>query len=226
MRIYRQALDNTPSTPTPSVVCEPEASRGVVVVIHGYGGCKEEQLGLAWRLAEVGLTTYAIDLPGHGENSLPLGERVLETVEKAVEYCRAFGQVAVVGHSLGGRLGLLSNADFKIGISPAIETTYSDVTKQILYQRRGHRVVEPYPMFIFDLVQKLPVWHPKAGNRQAIIFGSQDVPEIISACKDLSGQGVRVNEVKRALHSDIFLHEETFLFIKSMLKEWFLQESK
>lgn len=34
---------------------EPAAPKGAAVVIHGYGGCKEEQLGMAWRIAEKGL---------------------------------------------------------------------------------------------------------------------------------------------------------------------------
>ncbi len=67
----------------PCVILEPPDSRGAAVVVHGYGGCKEEQLGFGWRVAEVGITVCIIDHRGHGEHKLPLDEDVLQDVETA-----------------------------------------------------------------------------------------------------------------------------------------------
>src|SRR5208337_1469406 len=90
----------------PCVTLTPGVSQGAAVIVHGYGGCKEEQLGLAWRVAEVGITACAIDQRGHGEHELSLDEHVLQDVEAAIAYCRRFGRVAAIGHSSGGRLSL------------------------------------------------------------------------------------------------------------------------
>jgi len=121
----------------PCIALMPPVARGSVILVHGYGGCKEEQLGLAWRMTEIGLKTCVIDLRGHGEHKLALDRNVLDDVEAAIEHGRTLGTVAAVGHSLGGRLGLISSADFTIGISPALQTTYSAGTRQIIDTMRG-----------------------------------------------------------------------------------------
>ena len=90
---------------------------GAAVVVHGYGGCKEEQLGLAFRVAESGLVTYSIDLRGHGQHPLKLDYNVQDDVELAIQHARRYGKVVAIGHSLGGRLSLMSSADFSIQIS-------------------------------------------------------------------------------------------------------------
>ncbi|GGL50098.1 hypothetical protein [Sporolactobacillus putidus] len=54
---------------TPCVIFSPDDMRGTALIMHGYGGSNEEQLGLAFRIAETGLRTVVIDLHGHGENS-------------------------------------------------------------------------------------------------------------------------------------------------------------
>jgi alpha-beta hydrolase superfamily lysophospholipase len=104
----------------PAVAFIPERPLAFGVVVHGYGGCKEEQFGLAWRLAECSVHAICIDLRGHGENEGRLDERVLEDVEETVDRFKQFGKVIAIGHSLGGRLCLLSHADCKIGVSPAL----------------------------------------------------------------------------------------------------------
>ena len=205
----------------PCVILTPPVSRGVAVIVHGYGGCKEEQLGLAWRVAETGVTACAIDHRGHGEHRLPLDEDVLRDVETAVEYCRTFGEVAAIGHSSGGRLCLISSADFAVGISPALKTTYSPATQRIISDFRSYRVRESFQGVNFEILEKLPVWQG-ANNKQALVlFGSRDVPEIVSSCKELRAAGQRVIEIDGALHNDIFLLEQTFGQILKQLQEWF-----
>lgn len=168
----------------PCAIITPSKSSGAAVIIHGYGGCKEEQLGLAWRVAEIGITSCVIDLRGHGENLLNLDLGVLSDVEATLEYCRRYGKVAAIGHSLGGRLSLLSSADFAIGISPALNQQYSSTTQKILKDVRSYRVRQASSEVIFDILQTLPVWHPNRSRQTLVIFGSRDVPEIIQACQD------------------------------------------
>jgi len=208
----------------PCVTLTPPVSHGAAVIVHGYGGCKEEQLGLAWRVAEIGLTACAIDHRGHGENKLPLDEDVLQDVEAAIKYCRSFGKVAAIGHSSGGRLCLISSADFAIGISPALKTTYSAETQRIIKDLRGYRVRESFSGVNFEVLKKLPVPQSIDDTRTLILFGSRDVPEIVSSCKELKAKGNDVVEIDQALHNDIFLLEETFRQVVKKLSEWFRNE--
>ena len=126
------------------------------MVVHGYGGCKEEQLGLAWRVAQAGLVADCIDLRGHGENPLPFDVNVLDDVEAAIRNCRRFGKVVSVGHSLGGRLSLISSADFAIGVSPPLDGTNEERTEDLLRKLRGHRVRAENPREVFELLACLP----------------------------------------------------------------------
>jgi acetyl esterase/lipase len=208
----------------PCVVLKPLLSHGAAIIIHGYGGCKEEQLGLAWRVAESGITTFAIDHRGHGEHMLPLDEDVMQDVEAAISYCRSFGKVVVIGHSSGGRLSLNSSADFAIGISPALKTTYSVETERIITNFRGYRVRESFSGVNFEILKGLPVWQSTNNERALILFGSRDIPEIVSSCREMKAKGSHVTEIDQALHNDIFLLEETFGQVEKQLGEWFRNE--
>lgn len=53
-------------------------------------------------------------------------------LKTSIEYCKKFGKVVVIGHSLGGRIALTSNVDYAIGISPALNTVFSDATMKVL----------------------------------------------------------------------------------------------
>ncbi len=205
----------------PCVLLTPRVSHGAAVIVHGYGGCKEEQLGLAWRIAEIGLTACAIDHRGHGQHPLPLDQGVLEDVETAIRYCRNFGKVAAIGHSSGGRLCLAGSADFVIGISPALRTAYSAETQRIIDDMRGYRVRESFPGVNFEILKELPVPQSMDKARELILFGSRDVPEIASSCRELKTSGYPVVEIERALHNDIFLLEETFGQVGKHLSKWF-----
>lgn len=121
----------------PSVLMTPSSPIGSAIVVHGYGGYKEEQLGLAWRLAESGICACAIDLRGHGDHMMALDDHVLDEVNATVNYYKHYGKVAVVGHSLGGRLASACDAEYAVAISPAFTTTFTPKTQDILLSNRG-----------------------------------------------------------------------------------------
>ncbi len=205
----------------PSILIQPLDPMGAAVIVHGYGGCKEEQLGLSWRVAKMGIAVLTIDLRGHGEHTLSLDENVVLDVEAAVNYMKSFGKVAAIGHSLGGRLCLLSSADYKIGLSPALNKDFSDKTRDMINFLRGYRVRKEYPDANFDILRKLPLLESSEDDNVQIIYGSRDVAEIISASNDLLSKGVSVVQIDKALHSDIFLLEETFEAVVGTLGKWF-----
>jgi hypothetical protein len=82
-------------------------------------------------------------------------------------------------------------------------------------------VREAFPGVNFEILKNLPVWQPIDNERALILFGSRDVPEIASACKELKERGSHVIEIDQALHNDIFLLEQTFGQVTRQLGEWF-----
>lgn len=204
---------------TPAVVITPEDPIGSVVLVPGYGGCKEEVLGIAWRIAESGLRVCSIDLSGHGENLNEFGDRVYDDIETAVTYCRTYGKVAAVGHSLGGRLALISSADYAIGISPAACDSFRDQTYKVLKATRSYRVRNGSMSVLRSVLKDIPAWKPDNGNNTLVLFGSRDLPEISTFCRSLN---TPKTEIENALHSDIFTLESTFHAVVDQLKGWFV----
>lgn len=205
----------------PAIILTPSHLYGSVIVIHGYGGAKEEQLGLAYRVAEIGFKTYVIDLRGHGENKLGFDEKVMLDVETVIQCCRSFGKVTIIGHSLGGRLALISSADYAIGISPALDTTFGKETQNILSNVRDYRVLQPFSGELLQVLKKLPTVNLNNNIKKSIIYGSRDIPEIINSCNILKSENLPIIEIDNALHSDIFTLEATFQNIVKQLKKYY-----
>lgn len=186
------------------------------VVVHGFGGNKEELLGLSFRIAELGFDTYTMDLRGHGENAGALDPAMLDDVEALIAHCRRAGAVAAVGHSLGGRLALLSSADYRVGISPALGKTFSGRTRDTVKRQRNHRVSEATDDAGFDIIDALPDVSALTA-RDLILYGSRDVPEIVVSCEALQRDGHHVVRVDDAFHGDIVVLAATFREIGRLL---------
>jgi dienelactone hydrolase len=204
----------------PAILIEPPDSFGIVIIIHGYGGCKEEQLGLGWRISEVGLTSCLIDLPGHGENMDYFGGDIKLCVDSLIDYFKNKNRIIVIGHSVGGRLSLTSQADHVIGISPTLGKDFSNETKGFIKNIRSYRVREQDDEFLWLLHKQLPSFELTEGKKALIIFGSRDVPEIADSCKRIKENSNIVFEIDKALHNDIYLNEKVFEIIINTIKDW------
>jgi dienelactone hydrolase len=206
----------------PAVLLRPASPRGAAVILHGYGGNKEEQLGLAWRVAEAGLAVCAIDYRGHGEHPLPLDALAGEDLDAAIRFCRRFGKVTVIGHSLGGRLALISDADYRIAISPSLSRTYGERTQEMLKGLRSYRVRPPDLAALLAVQESLPVWKPGQDSAHTLIlYAERDAPEIVADCTAMKTVGVRTIMVPGALHNDVFLQEQTFALVHDVIREWY-----
>jgi dienelactone hydrolase len=197
-------------------------SRGAAVILHGYGGSKEEQLGLAWRVAEEGLAACAIDYRGHGEHPIPLDSRAGEDLDAAIRFSRRFGKVTAIGHSLGGRLALISTVDYRIALSPSLSRTYGERTQELLKAMSSYRVRPADLSALLAVQESLPVWKPgqdRATTR--ILYAERDAPEIAADCQSLKAAGVRVIAIPGALHGDIFLLEQTLSVVRDQVREWY-----
>lgn len=224
MRIERLTIQGS-QLRLPAVIISPPNPRGGAVIAHGYGGSKEEQLGLAWRVAEAGLAACAIDLRGHGQNPLPLDGDVKEDMESAIRHCRRYGKVVAIGHSIGGRLALHSSADYAIGISPPLDPAYCAKTQGQLEKFRSYRVRPGDPGVVFGVLAGMPSWKGR-GVKGMIVYGTRDVPEITRACEEIEPHEAAVVRVENALHGDTYLLEATFDAISKQLSGWFCGEER
>jgi dienelactone hydrolase len=194
---------------------------GAVVFVHGYGGCKDEMLGLAVRAAEIDLAAYAFDLRGHGANPASMDADLAADVELAVAHARRLGRVAAIGHSLGGRLAIASSADFALGISPALASSYGAKTRAILGSTRDGRVRQVYSGVVFDVLTEPPKFDVRPDRPVRLFYGSRDLPEISSACRVWAERGVSTFEVANALHANICVLEQTYDEMTRTLSAWF-----
>ena len=215
MRIARTTFGSR-GVSMPLITISSPTGRASAIIIHGFGGNKEEQLGLSFRIAELGFDTCTMDLRGHGENVNPLDPAMLDDVNALIDRRRRGGEVVAVGHSLGGRLALLSSADYRIGISPALGKTFSGRTRATVNRQRNHRVIEATENASFDIIDALPDVETLT-DRDLILYGSRDVPEIVRSCERLQNDGRNVVRVDDAFHGDIFVLDTTFREIGKLL---------
>jgi len=201
----------------PCITIENGQSRFSAIVVHGYGGNKEEMLGLSFAVSEAGMNVYTIDLRGHGENSCPYDGEVFEDFIQIVKLLSAKGKVIAIGHSLGGRLALLSDADIRIGISPALSRVFSEQTVSALNNLRKYRVRESAENVNSMVVKDLPLAENNLKSSDLVLYGTRDVPEIKASCSELKKTFDNVLEIPNALHSDIVSLNATFQTVKKFI---------
>ncbi|MDR3626912.1 MAG: alpha/beta hydrolase [Ignavibacteriaceae bacterium] len=205
----------------PTFKITPAEYNGIVLNIHGYGGNKEEMLGLSQHISEYGFLTYTIDMPGHGENEKLFDENTLDEIKQIADLIKENGKkLVVIGHSLGGRYALLCDCDYAIGLSPALNKEFSKQTQDIITNLRSYRVNEKYAGINFDILRNIPACISKAENTK-ILIGSRDVPEIIQVCEEYKAYGYDVVKMENVLHSDIFNSNKTFKIITDTIQKWF-----
>lgn len=86
-----------------------EKPSGVVVFLHGWRSEGAVWLPLMERLADFGIASYGIDLPGFGRSQTPKSAWRISDYAHAVASLAAkleLKHVALVGHSFGGRVGI------------------------------------------------------------------------------------------------------------------------
>lgn len=184
MYVQHVELDG-PGPPIPAWKVSPDvAPVANAAVFHGYGSCKEAMLGMALTLAKAGLVCTIPDLPGHGEHPGSFGQALIEEVRTTVEGVRRHGSVVAVGHSLGGRLALLSGADVIVAVSPALPEQPSPEGIYALRTFSTPKVRQEHPGQVVEVLRGLPV-HLASGSPVLVVLGEEDIPSIRRACADL-----------------------------------------
>ena len=127
-----------------------------VLILHGWGRSGQEWMSVASEINEwTKRQVYVLDLPGFGGSSLPHVKSMEEYADLVSKFCEylELKKVILVGHSLGGRVGIVLGA-----VSPTL------VTKLVLVDPAGvkpksiKRVVVRALAFVFG-------WLPRSWRR-------------------------------------------------------------
>jgi len=171
----------------PGFLFTPASPRGGAVVCHGYGGSKEQMLGIVTAIAEKGIAALAIDMCGHGENTAPIGPAMRDEMEAAVAFLRRFGRTAAIGHSLGGRMALMSSADVMVAMSPSVMMQMSPQGKWMFENLPSPGLREPYPGYVLELLDKLgPV--PSHSRPCLLLYSERDIQALLDGAAGLEAQ--------------------------------------
>jgi hypothetical protein len=166
MEISRRKFKSEDGKDIPAFFIDARSDKAALI-IHGYSSSKDEMLGMAYKIAEKGYDSYAIDLRGHGENESQLDEDVLKDVEGVVkELKRNYKFTLTLGHSLGGLLSLNSSSDFAIAVSPPLMPVVIPEAKFML-RVNSCKVVESYGEVLFRVLQK---YNPPRRKDNATVF--------------------------------------------------------
>ena len=171
----------------PAYLLAPDSARGGAALVPPYGSTKEQMLGIAATLGDVGIAALSIDLCGHGENRSALGPMMRDEVESAIRYVRRFGRAAAVGVSLGGRLALMSSADCMVAISPAVVAEISAQGKWMFENFPSPAVREPYSGYVIEL---LDVLGPVSSHERPclLLYAERDIPNILEGAAGLKAE--------------------------------------
>jgi pimeloyl-ACP methyl ester carboxylesterase len=207
MRVRRVTdLRSSDGHSIPAYLLEPDAAvRGAAVICHGYGSAKEEMFALALAVVEgARCRALCIDLRGHGENLAPIGAGVLTDVQAALAYHSADGPVVAIGHSLGGRLALMADADLAVAVSPAAVQEISPQGRWMFENFPSPFVREPYSGYVVELLDRLGDVPPRTGPC-LLVHAARDIPNIIAGTKELAKRlpGATVHEVRAHLRPDV-----------------------
>ncbi|EKD79857.1 MAG: alpha/beta hydrolase fold protein [uncultured bacterium] len=135
-----------------------------LLVMHGWGRSGNEWMGMAKELSDwSGRKVYVVDLPGFGGSTLPQVKTIGEYSELVRSLCKYlnFEKVMLMGHSLGGRVGIVLGA-----IYPDLVERLILIDPAGVKQRSIKRVT-------LKLIAKLFAWIP-ASIRAKVIGGMMD----------------------------------------------------
>ncbi len=165
--------------------------KGIVILIHGIGACKEIWPAVADRLARRGFASYALDLRAHGQSGgeyCTYGFHEKADISKMVDYIEAVypnTPIGVWGHSLGGAIALQSLDNDKRLDFGVIEATFTSF-HQIVYDYHKRHVG-----FVFEPLVDLAL--SRAGTL------AEFSPELVSPIQSVT----RIEQPVIMAHGDI-----------------------
>ncbi len=169
-------------------------------------------------LGEQGIVSLCIDLCGHGDNRTEIGPVMVAEVNAAVAYMRRYGRVGAIGLSIGGRLALMSSADYMVALSPSVIVEMSPQGKWMFENFPSPAVREPYSGYVVELLDKLGPVAPHS-KPCLLMYAERDIPAIMEGGAGLKASlaGSELHYVKTDLRPDV-KHENGLI---RYLPRWF-----
>lgn len=118
-------------------------SKGVIILVHGIGGCKEHFLGLSKKLAERGISSFLFDGRAHGKSGgkyCTYGFYEKKDISKIVDLIKNKTPnlpIGIWGNSLGGAIAIQAmEYDNRISFG-VIESTFTELSQIVFdYKKR------------------------------------------------------------------------------------------
>ena len=110
-----------------------DSIRGVMILVHGIGGCKESFLSLANRLANQGIASVLFDNRAHGQSGgqySTYGFYEKKDISRIIDHIKEQDNqipIGIWGNSLGGAIAIQSMEYDKRIHFGIIESTFTDM---------------------------------------------------------------------------------------------------
>lgn len=138
-------------------------SSGVIVFLHGWRSEGAIWLPLMERLADFGIKSYAIDLPGFGKSPAPESAWRVSDYANAVESFikkLGVGSITLVGHSFGGRVAIKFSAAHPVMIEKLILVSSAGIKNESVMKTWKFivaKIFKPFfaPVFMQPLRRKI-----------------------------------------------------------------------
>lgn len=203
--------------PNGDLAIGPSSPRGLM--IHGYGGNKEELLGLGVQLAlELGVGLLLFDLPGHAPDRDDLLTMATATAAVRARLEAEAAPAFVVGHSLGARLGLLAGVPVLAAISPPGPALFDGNRRALIETLRSRRVRERTP---YSGLQEIITATVSPAAEMWLCYASNDLKSV----KDLAQnwqEHATIERISGTSHLDIVSHSAT----RARLTTWLADRLK
>ncbi|WP_298426675.1 alpha/beta fold hydrolase [uncultured Kordia sp.] len=118
-------------------------TKGIMILLHGIGGCKEHFLGLAGNLANKGIASIVFDGRAHGESGgkyCTYGFYEKKDISKIVDFIKQKNpklSVGIWGNSLGGAIAIQALEHDKRIEFGVIESTFTELNQTVYdYQKK------------------------------------------------------------------------------------------
>jgi alpha-beta hydrolase superfamily lysophospholipase len=167
---------------------KPKAHKGVLVLLHGKNGRKEDLLAVAERYVSLDFTCLLLDLPHHGESkikTLYYGTKkyeqhyVDEVLDDASQYISIDEPLYMWGMSLGGAFAIVNVANSKHTFRAMVLVSTFDSLDAVLKRKSTSIFGELFGDFLYQGLEKslalLYDFHPSKVN-SVKIAKSLDLP--------------------------------------------------
>lgn len=199
----------------PAYLLVPERSQKNAVVLHGYGGAKEEVLGLGLAAAAAGYAVCVPDLPGHGTHPETLTGG---SIREFAAGLRSAGFPAAIGHSLGGLVAMALGPAVLCLLSVPLEAKFPGGKSELLRVLRARRVREKKPYA--GLEEAFPaLGAPWPEPPVLLLHAARDLPVCLAAAARGRETGWEVRAVRGSGHLDLVTAPETLSAVTSWLKK-------